>query len=81
MNTIINERYNSIADFKKSLERHEKIGYMYDKRSTNAEFRGTKTHEEADKLLTNGDTFTAKIIQGCNTQKKNNRTTNTIKCY
>ena len=78
MSTIINERYNSIADFQKSLERHE-IGYHYNRKSTNADFRGTKTHEEADKLLINGDTFTAKIIQGCSTQKKNNRTTNTIK--
>lgn len=78
MNTIINERYNSIADFQKSLERHE-IGYQYNRGNTDADFRGTKTHEEADKLLINGDTFTAKIIQGCNTQKKNNRITNTIK--
>lgn len=78
MSTIINERYNSIAEFQKALERRE-IGYMYNKESTNVDFRGTKTHEEADKLLINGDTFTAKIIQGCNTQKKNNRITNTIK--
>ena len=78
MSTIINERYNSIADFQKSLERHE-IGYQYNRGDTNADFRGTKTHEEADKLLINGDTFTAKIIQGSNTQKKNNRITNTIK--
>lgn len=78
MSTIINERYNSIADFQKALERRE-IGYMYNRESTNVDFRGTKTHEDADKLLINGDTFTAKIIQGCNIQKKNNRTTNTIK--
>ena len=78
MSTIINERYNSIADFQKALERRE-VGYMYNRESTNVDFRGTKTHEEADKLLINGDTFTAKIIQGCNTQKKNNRITNTIK--
>lgn len=78
MSTIINERYNSIADFQKALERRE-VGYMYNRESTNVDFRGTKTHEEADKLLINGDTFTAKIIQGCNIQKKNNRTTNTIK--
>lgn len=78
MSTIVNERYNSIAEFQKALERHE-IGYQYNRESTNVDFRGTKTHEEADKLLINGDTFTAKIIQGCNTQKKNNRTTNTIK--
>lgn len=78
MGTIVNERYNSIADFQKALERRE-IGYMYNRKSTNADFRGTKTHEDADRLLINGDTFTAKIIQGCNTQKKNNRTTNTIK--
>ena len=78
MSTIINERYNSIAEFQKALERRE-IGYMYNRESTNVDFRGTKTHEDADKLLINGDTFTAKIIQGCNIQKKNNRTTNTIK--
>lgn len=78
MSIIINERYNSIADFQKALERRE-IGYMYSRKSTNADFRGTKTHEDADKLLINGDTFTAKIIQGCNIQKKNNRATNTIK--
>lgn len=78
MSTIINERYNSIADFQKALERR-KIGRMYNKENTNANFRGTRTHEEADNLLINGDTFTAKIIQGRNTQKKNNRITNTIK--
>lgn len=78
MNITVNERYNSIAEFQKALERRE-IGYMYDRKNTNVDFRGTRTHEEADKLLINGDTFTAKIIRSCNTQKKNNRTTNTIK--
>lgn len=29
MNTIINERYNSIAEFRKALER-KKIGKIYD---------------------------------------------------
>lgn len=81
MDITVNERYNSIADFKKSLER-KKIGKMYDENNEyvfDKDFCGTSTHKEADELLTNGDTFTAKIIQGCNIQKKNNRTTNTIK--
>lgn len=81
MNTIINERYNSIAEFRKALER-KKIGKIYDennKKIFNNDFCGTHTQKEADELLTNGDTFTAKIIEGCNKNKRFNRTTNTIK--
>ena len=81
MDIIVNERYDSIADFKKSLER-KKIGKMYDESNEykfSKDFCGTDTHEEADELLINGDTFTAKIIEGCNKNKRLNRTTNTIK--
>ena len=81
MDIIVNERYNSIADFKKSLER-KKIGKMYDESNEykfTKDFCGTSTHEEADELLINGDTFTAKIIEGCNKNKRFERTTNTIK--
>lgn len=81
MNTIINERYNSIAEFQKALER-KKIGKMYNednKEIFNNDFCGTHTQKEADELLTNGDTFTAKIIEGCNKNKRFNRTTNAIK--
>lgn len=81
MSTIINERYNSIADFQKSLER-KKIGKMYDESDEykfTKDFCGTSTHKEADELLINGDTFTAKIIEGCNKNKRFERTTNTIK--
>lgn len=77
-NTDVFERYDSIADFQKALERPE-IGYMYDKNKSEVDFYGTNTHGEADELLTNGDTFTAKIIQGCNTQKKFNRVANAVK--
>lgn len=72
------ERYDSIADFQKALERPE-IGYMYDENKNEVDFYGTNTHGEADDLLANGDTFTAKIIQGCNTRKKFNRVANTVK--
>lgn len=81
MDIIVNERYNSIADFRKSLER-KKIGKMYDENNEyvfGKKFCGTSTHKEADELLTNGDAFTAKIIEGCNKNKRFNRTTNTIK--
>lgn len=79
MDITVNERYNSIADFKKSLER-KKIGKMYDEKfEGRTSFYGTSTHEEADELLINGDTFTAKIIEGCNKNKRFERTTNTIK--
>lgn len=81
MDITVNERYNSIADFKKSLER-KKIGKMYDESKKyifTKDFCGTSTHEEADELLINGDTFTAKIIEGCSKNKCLNRTTNTIK--
>lgn len=81
MDIIVSERYNSIADFKKSLER-KKIGKMYDESEEyifTKDFCGTSTHEEADELLINGDTFTAKIIEGCNKNKRLDRTTNTIK--
>lgn len=81
MDIIVNERYNSIADFRKSLER-KKIGKMYDESNEykfTKDFCGTSTHKEADELLTNGDTFTAKIIEGCNKNKRFNRTANTIK--
>ena len=81
MSTIINERYNSIADFQKSLER-KKIGKMYnesDEYVFDKDFCGTSTHKEADELLINGDTFTAKIIEGCNKNKRLDRITNTIK--
>ena len=47
MSTIINERYNSIADFKKSLER-KKIGEMYDENNEyvfDKDFCGTSTHK------------------------------------
>ena len=81
MDITVNERYNSIADFKKSLER-KKIGKMYDESDEyvfDKDFCGTSTHKEADELLINGDTFTAKIIEGCNKNKRFERTTNTIK--
>ena len=81
MDITVNERYNSIADFQKSLER-KKIGKMYDESNEykfTKDFCGTSTHKEADELLINGDTFTAKIIEGCNKNKRLNRTTNTIK--
>ena len=79
MDITVNERYNSIADFKKSLER-KKIGKMYDEKfEGRTSFYGTSTHEEADELLINGDTFTAKVIEGCNKNKRFERTTNTIK--
>ena len=81
MDIIVNERYNSIADFRKSLER-KKIGKMYDENNEyvfDKDFCGTSTHKEADELLTNGDTFTAKIIECCNKNKRFDRTTNTIK--
>lgn len=81
MNTIVNERYNSIAEFQKSLER-KKIGKIYDENNKeifNNDFCGTHTQKEADELLMNGDTFTANIIEGCNKNKRFDRTTNTIK--
>ena len=81
MDIIVNQRYNSIADFQKSLER-KKIGKMYDESNEykfTKDFCGTSTHKEADELLINGDTFTAKIIEGCNKNRRFNRTTNTIK--
>ena len=81
MDIIVNERYNSTADFKKSLER-KKIGKMYDESDEykfTKDFCGTSTHKEADELLINGDTFTAKIIEGCNKNKRLDRITNTIK--
>ncbi len=79
MNTIINERYNSIAEFQKALER-KKIGKMYDEDEEGcADFYGTNTHEEANKLLVNGDIFIATTIENCTSNKKFNRTTNTIK--
>lgn len=81
MNTIINERYNSIAEFQKALER-KKIGKIYDENNKeifNNDFCGTETQKEADQLLINGDTFTAKIIEGCNKNKRFNRTANTIR--
>lgn len=81
MDITVNERYNSIADFQKSLER-KKIGKMYDESNEykfTKDFCGTSTHKEADELLINGDTFTAKIIEGCNKNKRLDRTTNTIK--
>lgn len=80
-NIDVFERYDSIADFQKALER-KKIGKMYDENNEyvfDKDFCGTSTHKEADELLTNGDTFTAKIIEGCNKNKRLNRTTNTIK--
>lgn len=77
-NTDVFERYDNIADFRKALKRPE-VGYMYDKNKSTVDFYGTNTHDEADELLTNGDTFTAKIVQGCNTQKKFNRVANTVK--
>lgn len=81
MDITVNERYNSIAEFQKALER-KKIGKMYDENNEyvfDKDFCGTNTHKEADELLINGDTFTAKIIEGCNKNKRLNRTTNTIK--
>lgn len=79
MSTIVNERYNSIAEFQKALER-KKIGKMYDEDEEGyADFYGTNTHEEANKLLVNGDIFTATTIENCTSNKKFNRTTNTIK--
>lgn len=78
MDIIVNERYNSIAEFQKALER-KKIGKMYNEsneRVFNEDFCGTSTQKEADELLINGDTFTAKIIEGYN---KNKRFSNTIK--
>lgn len=81
MNIIVNERYNSIADFQKSLER-KRIGKIYDesnKEIFNEGFCGTETQKEADQLLINGDTFTAKIIEGYNKNKRFNRTANTIR--
>ena len=79
MDITVNERYNSIADFQKSLER-KKIGKMYDEKfEGRTSFYGTNTHTEADELLINGDTFTAKIIESCNKNKRFERTTNTIK--
>lgn len=79
MDIIVNERYNSIADFQKSLER-KKIGKMYNEKYEGfADFYGTETHKEADNLLINGDTFTAKTIDGCMSNRRFDRTTNTIK--
>lgn len=81
MDITVNERYNSIAEFQKALER-KKIGKIYDENNKEIfdnDFCGTHTQKEADELLTNGDTFTAKIIEGCNKNKRFNRTTNTIK--
>lgn len=81
MDITVNERYNSIAEFQKALER-KKIGKVYDENNEyvfDKDFCGTNTHKEADELLINGDTFTAKIIEGCNKNKRLNRTTNTIK--
>lgn len=81
MDIIVNERYNNIADFQKSLER-KRIGKMYDESNEytfSEDFCGTKTQKEANKLLINGDTFTAKIIEGCDKNKRFNRTANTIK--
>lgn len=79
MDITVNERYNSIAEFQKALER-KKIGKMYDENKEGcADFYGTNTHEEANKLLVNGDIFTATTIENCTSNKKFNRTTNTIK--
>lgn len=79
MGTIVNERYNSIAEFQKALKR-KKIGKIYDETEEGrADFYGTNTHEEANKLLVNGDVFTATTIENCTSNKKFNRTTNTIK--
>lgn len=79
MSTMINERYNSIADFRKSLGR-KKIGKIYDEKYKGfADFYGTETHEEADNLLINGDTITAKTIDICVSKRKFDRTANTIK--
>lgn len=81
MDITVSERYNSIAEFQKALDR-KKIGKMYDEGNKyvfDKDFCGTSTHKEANELLTNGDTFTAKIIEGCNKNKRLNRTTNTIK--
>lgn len=79
MDTIVNERYNSIAEFQKALKR-KKIGEIYDETEEGrADFYGTNTHEEANKLLVNGDVFTATTIENCTSNKKFNRTTNTIK--
>ena len=47
MDITVNERYNSIADFKKSLER-KKIGKMYDESDEynfTKDFCGTSTHK------------------------------------
>lgn len=79
MDIIVNERYNSIADFQKSLER-KKIGKIYNEEPEGfADFYGTETHKEADNLLINGDSFTAKTIDSCVSDRKFDRTTNTIK--
>lgn len=79
MDITVNERYNSIAEFQKALER-KKIGKMYDENKEGcADFYGTNTHEEANKLLVNGDVFTATAIENCTSNKKFNRTTSTIK--
>lgn len=70
----ITEKYNSLIDFKKSLER-EKIGFM--PYGFNKEWNGCESEQQANELLLYGDQKSVQLIQ--TKQKKRFKTTkNTI---
>lgn len=73
---IIRERYDNITDFAKSLTRPV-VGYIT-KKGQSTSFCGTESIEEANKLLKEGDTYTASIIQGAHAKKLAPQTKNTL---